>query len=163
MSHAEPDTADQLIIPITLRYGAQAEDETFLVLSAWINGAKNNDMFKAVAAQSYFENYRPFVRKVLGASQILFACNPDDSNHIYGFTVFRRVGDVVIISCVYVKATFRKMHVARRMIEELTRDTAHPEARAFITHTTWFLSDVLKKHGLVYNPFLDLKLLGDKK
>lgn len=151
------------LIPIALReVAAPTDGERHLILNSWLKSFKRNEMVGQMFTETYFENYRPLVQIIIKASKTLFACNPEDPNQLYGFVVYRQLDDVTIISCVYVKHTFRKMGVARRLVEHITRNAEDPRARAFITHAMWWFEETIKRNGLIYNPFLDLKFLGEK-
>jgi hypothetical protein len=151
-------------IPVQIRDSDKNQDEIHMVLSAWLKSLKKHNFYAMMPMQTYFENYRPHVKNIVSNSEILLATATDDPNHIYGFLVYRFFGDVPILSYCYVKSAFRRFNLARTLISTvLARQPGGIDQGAIITHCFPWLEDVCKKNNLIYNPFFDLKLLGEKQ
>jgi hypothetical protein len=107
--------------------------------------------YSFVPHEVFYENYRPLVENCLTKSEILIATAIDEPDQIFGCTVYRYVGEVTVVSFCYVKHTFRRMGLARAMIEKIKMG---PIAA---THCAPWLSQSFKRNKIIFNPFLDFK------
>jgi len=102
--------------------------------------------------ESYFKRQRHLIAEVLKVSEVSVCCSPDDEGQIFGFIVYRDYAPTIrIISYVYVKHTFRKLGMARKLFEALGE--CH-----VATHGGVSTKKLIQKAGLVYDPFFDYEL-----
>ena len=52
-------------------------------------------------------------------SNVLICCDPEDFNHIYGYVVYEDIAGVSVVHFIYLKQPFRKIGLAKRMLEHL--------------------------------------------
>lgn len=133
---------------ILLREGM--ESDANFVIDSWCGSYRHNIVFGAIPKDIYFKNYRKFTVKILGVSRLIVACNPEDKEQIYGYLVYRVIGDMPVLSYMFVKQAFRKFGIATMMLN------VFPNAK-LITHIMPNLESWLKKHGCVFDPFVDMK------
>lgn len=161
-------------LPIALRPYDPAGDESF-VFSTWLKSCwqirktecqlvgegklaliRQGAYTAFIPHDIYYREYRKFVEKVMSVSQVTVACMKDDPSQVLGYMVHRMLGDVPVISFAYVKQPYRGMGIAKLMASQFIGNET-----AIITHIQPWLSQNFKKHRLIYNPFIDLKLLGE--
>jgi len=134
---------------VTYRPIQTASDEAF-VYNAWLKSYKDSPWGKPLINDIFFTNHKEIVKKLLDSSEVLLAVNPEDPDQIYGFAVIEKSPRVSIIHYVYVKYNFRKLGLARDLVE-----TLEPMAYKvkFVTHVPRDIA-ILKKFNLVFNPYI---------
>ena len=129
-----------------------------LILSSWAKSLFYKcDFFKLMGSDKFFDSYKPCIKNVLNKSRIFVASQPESQSDYLGYVIFRLEGDVPIMSYLYVKHLFRGAKVATSLVKKVLSLTEKPGA--FITNHYYWLNAHAKKHQLVYQPFLDLKLM----
>lgn len=137
------------MIDIELRLNTPA-DESF-IYDSWLKSyQEQNRDFKRMGIRTYYAGYKKILMGILDSALVVIACNPDDKDQIYGFIVAE--ADADIVHYLYVKYTFRKLGIARRLLLNV-----HPELREKpLIHT--FANPISDKkqseYLLTYNPFL---------
>ncbi len=127
-----------------------AVDDNF-ILHSWCESYRYNIVFGAIPKNIYFKHYRKFSVKILSISNCFVACNPDDSNQIYGFCVYRYKEDMPIISYVFIKHAFRRFGIATMLVNKLVGNSK------IITHFMPSFERRFRRAGLVFDPFFDWK------
>jgi predicted GNAT family acetyltransferase len=119
---------------------------------------KNIDTGPALwESDRYFKRQRDIVVAVLGASKTLVASNPEDPDQVYGYVVYRDYSpDIRVLSFLYVKHTFRKMGVAKALYEKIA--DCH-----VATHAGPSVAKLIRRVGLIYDPFFDYELIREGK
>ena len=77
------------------------------------------------------------------------ACLPNDVSVVLGYLV----SEPQIIHYVFVKESFRRFGIARMLFDHEHDDLGLTEC----THKTFISDEIIRNHGLVYNPFLLFK------
>jgi len=149
-------------LPIVLREVDADAPEIGLIYSGWLQSLRNNPFFGMVPEQMYFTHYRPQVGRILATSKILLACNPDEPDQIFGFVVYRFIGDIPHISYAYTKGTWRRQRVADRLVNHVLSEQPAGESGGMVSHMMPWLLAPSKNRGLIFNPFKDLELLNEK-
>ena len=91
----------------------------------------------------YYKEYNKVIDHLLTISTIKVACLDDDEVVILGYAVFDRDN----IHYVFVKEAFRRLGIAKRLIES---SLILPET---CTHSTYIAEVIIEKFKLTYNPF----------
>ena len=114
---------------------------------------KSNPAHVAMMPKSiYFKEIREVINGILGKSEVTVACNIEDQNQIFGYAVHRYNQEVELglISWIYVRPIYRGLGISSIIM-------AHLGVMHIVSHVNpssrWFL----KKHGLIYNPFMERK------
>lgn len=102
-------------------------------------------------SETYYKNYRKIITKIIEASNISIICNKDDNDQIFGFLCHRPLNDnIEIISYIYIKQPFRRMGMAKELINNLK------STELIATHAKLNAIQFIKHFNMVYNPFLDI-------
>lgn len=130
---------------------AKGKDLSF-IYSTWVNSYRyGSSLGKSCRNSIFFPEYNRIVDAILEKprTKILVATTPEDPDTILGYLVH----DPDVIHYVFVKEVFRKMGIARSLFHQSGRASA-----AVITHRTFEMDEILKKHpDLIYNPFILFK------
>ncbi len=95
------------------------EDESF-VFNSWLKSTRED--FSTVSNSKFYATYKDHIKELLGKSKITIACDPEDSEFIYGYMVVQYAGDVPIIHWIYVKSPFRKVGLMKAMLETVVAE-----------------------------------------
>lgn len=129
--------------------------ETALIYQSWLRCYIDDGLFtKAVPRNISYPNHKRLVDGILAKSQVIVLSPEDDLDQILGYVVAEPIGDVGVVHFIYVKRAFRRFGFARRLLN-MVRSELHSSINSsmFCTHMTRD-GGFLKKHGLVYNPYL---------
>jgi len=88
------------------------DSDLALVQHSWKKGYIKRGPCKWVPERVAFTELNHRIRSLLKVTQVLVACNPQDSDSVFGWVCF----DPVCLHYVYVKNTFRGAHVAWRLL-----------------------------------------------
>ena len=116
-----------------------------------VKDKKSASFVALMPRELYYKEQRPRFQKILSKSKVLLVCNKEDEDQIFGYAIYRFLGDITILSWIYVRPVYRKLGISKRMIKEIGEIDV-------VTHATparwWFL----KKNNLIYNPYMEEKL-----
>jgi hypothetical protein len=127
---------------ITVRPGAQS-DRPF-IFSTWLRGLRyGNDYFELIESSNYYENHHKIIQDILddGSTVINVACLKDDPDVILGYAVYA----MDRLHYVHVKASWRKIGVARMIVPTFIQRVSHLTATG--------KSLLAKAPGVVYDPY----------
>jgi hypothetical protein len=144
-------------VPILFR-DAQHEDLN-LVFDSWLKEFRLSPVGVQIESDVYYPNYRKHLGRIIRASTVTIACNPDDPDQIYGYAVHRLIGDIRVVSWIFVKAPFRAMGIGRRVFDEIGAADVVTHLSNWVTKTklqTRRPGQIQLPEDIVYNPFLDL-------
>lgn len=135
------------------------------IYSSWLKSYNDDNYYNPIKGPAYFGYQKLLINKLLNQSIVTIACNPEDNEQIFGYTVYEIGLDNLIIHYCYVKYNFRRLGVCRSMVEAIRL----PRLSSNFFHT--FRSptyDKLKhKFTLTYTPKLawtdTTKPIGDIK
>jgi GNAT superfamily N-acetyltransferase len=97
-------------------------DDNF-ILSSWAQSYRHNPMYGAMPVDLYFSRYRKFTLSVLERSYAIVACDPSDPDVVFGYCVYRFIGDIPVVSYVYVKQVFRRFGLASKLLNQVSTET----------------------------------------
>jgi hypothetical protein len=95
----------------------------------------------------YYDNHKLVVKELLETQKIIIACNSEDNGQIFGFICYNDNNEIHYL---YVKYPYRKMGLARYLLDSIPSDPTKP---LIVTHLT---SAIKSKLGdeIIYNPYL---------
>lgn len=96
----------------------------------------------------YFKEQRAIIDQILRKSTVTIACNEDDEDQIFGYAVHRYVGEIDILSWVYIRPVYRGFGICNLLMEHIGKSDV-------VTHLTPYRRWFLKKYDLIYNPFME--------
>ncbi len=134
------------------------EDKAF-IYSTWLRGTYyGSDWMKSMSKKAFFKNYPPVLDKLLlkPSVRVVIACLPLDSEQsepddsIVGYAVYESETNPGalngVLHWVYVKDAWRKQGVLTQLIDFMAFKTA--------SHTTKIGESIMRKKGIVFNPFI---------
>lgn len=129
-----------------------------LIWNSWLKSYRaNNEMAKAVGADTYYRQHRVLIGELCNRSAILIACDPEYPDQIYGYAVYEVYnGPVLVMHYVYVKKTYRRFGIATELVHKARLSVHHPEGMPVgATHATYLWLDHLKdRWHMWFNPYL---------
>lgn len=129
---------------------ANDEDIPF-IFSSWLKSFRTSWFAKLIANPIYFDQHHKVIENVLKTSEVLVACNNEDIGQIYGYICAERIDGVFVVHFTYIKHPFRKMGIAKELLNVFDHDLGNA---AFYTHHTKSAESVTSKYGFIYNPYL---------
>jgi GNAT superfamily N-acetyltransferase len=133
------------------------KDDHPSIFSDWLRSGRKARAFVGITSQVYFFWQHLVVERLLDPDAQcvwLVACAADDPTKIYGWLCGSRAdslaGDQAILHYVYVKKLYRRLGIARRLVEAL-RGSAEV---LVITCLTDAVRALLHDQPFLYNPFL---------
>ena len=120
------------------------EADMNFVINSWLKTQRDVGHHAYMSNPVYFGHYRDQVVAKLAASTTTIACEPEHPEHIFGYIVR---GDGCI-HMLYVKHDFRKLGIARQLVET-TGGLAKPQ---YVTEVRTGWETWRSKYGLVYDP-----------
>lgn len=128
------------------------EDQPF-IFASWLNNYKNSSQFaKRIRNPEFFHFHHLVIERILlrSTTRVLIATPENDPNTILGYLVTESHDRPILHFC-FVKATWRRLGVAGKLIESANVDLNN----AVFTHWTYECNQLTEKFPqLVYNPYL---------
>ncbi len=138
-------------LPIAIR-PASAEDVSF-IFNAWLKSYRSSDFAKNIQGEIYYHEHHKVIEEILKQYNVLIACNKDDYSQIYGFMCAGFTQNVLTIHYVYTKHTFRRMGIAKMLLNAFEYN---PEYACIYTHETNAIKSITKELAMVYHPYVSL-------
>lgn len=125
------------------------EDLNF-VLATWLRSYRHASQFaKKISNEIYFKWHHKVIERIIErGGNILIAHPVGEPNVILGYLCIENQSMLPVVHYCYVKKTFRKMGVAKALLDGSTLEGAH------FTHYTTDCDWITKKFKLVYDPYL---------
>jgi len=125
------------------------------ITSSWLESFRNAPMVRGVPNSIYYHYHHKSLEEVLPRSVVLMACNAEDTDQLVGFICAEVFEKSLVVHYVYVKQAFRRLEVAKRMLQTLI-DSEKPELIQYTAQTPsiFEFERKLKDQGMVYNPYL---------
>ena len=104
-----------------------------------------------VSQQVYWPCQHEFIRRLMVLGETVVACDPEDETHLYG-AICHQPGAAAIVHWLYVKGDYRRMGVARALMQACIGD----KRPILCTQAPALFNDraAVDKHQLVYCPYL---------
>ncbi len=106
---------------------------------------------KRIAKTQYFEGQHAVIEFLLKKSLCYVACDRAYPDQIVGYIIGELNNNQTILHWIYVKSGFRKMGIAKKLIQALRGDK---EGRIWYTHDHYEAQDFKRKVNMEYNPYL---------
>src|SRR6185312_7699789 len=126
------------------------------IFSSWLRGYRQNSLFaKNIPGQIFYKNHHDVVEYLLSNSaQCIIAHTVEDLSLdmpevLVGFFCFENESQCSIGHFIYTKETFRRMGIARKMIEA----SAVNLNKLYASHWTYVLDDLGNKMNIQYDPY----------
>jgi len=132
---------------LILRDKRQSDDD--FIIDAWIKGLAGNTTLGAMPQQIYFKKASKFIQFIYGRSYAIIAADKTDDSVIFGFCVFRFVGNIPVIPYVFVKSAFRKLGIGTMLLNEVSRESK------IITNMNPRVARFLRNRNCIYDAFMD--------
>lgn len=129
------------------------------IFDSWLKEYRQSAFGRQIESDVYYPHQRKVVAHILTISEVLVACNPEDEDQIYGYAVHRSIGDVKILSWLFVKGTYRGMGLGSVMWEKIGKaDIVTHLSRQYNSRYDLIQCKFVSAlpEGVVYNPFLDM-------
>lgn len=136
-----------------------------LITNSWLKSFRDADWVKGCPNSVYYGFQHRIIEHLIPRSVVLCAVNEDDIDQILGWCAAEVVeagegARVLVVHYVYVKHPFRKLGIAKTLVESLIA-AEHPVATMY-THKTLVCPKMrLRDRGLVYNPYIMLSTLPE--
>jgi GNAT superfamily N-acetyltransferase len=129
---------------------ANEEDIPF-IFSSWLKSFRSSLFASKLVNSVYFTEHHKVIEKIVKNSHVIVACNDQDPTQIYGYIVAGTVDSIFCLHYVYTKHPFRRMGIARLLINffEHSKDLA-----GIYTHHTRAMDDIAPKFNLVHQPYI---------
>lgn len=124
------------------------EGDVAYVISAWTRGQRAVGDNRDMEAETYFRQMRDLIASRLSFGECKLAVNIEDPWQIFGFVCYDE--HPVVIHYVYVKHTFRRLGIGRRLLELATNG----KRPVTVTTKGMLYDDVKARYGLQYSRFL---------
>jgi len=139
-----------MTLPIELRR-ARKSDIPFIT-SSWLKSNRYGYLPQSIPNTVYYHQHHKILEEVIPRSVVLVACNHEDPDQILGWMCAEVVDTAMVIHYVYIKKTFRKFGLAKRLVETMAEVEKPP---AFMcTHSNREVRDIVERHKIIYNPYL---------
>lgn len=136
-------------LPIQLRK-PHKEDVPF-IFSSWLHSYRSSLHTKNVVNTVYFGEHHDLLERIMNRSEAVIACNADDPNQIFGYIVYERIDNALVVHYIYVKQSFRKLGIGKTLLQS----TGWQKGDAFIfTHDTYISAKLAMKYRAMFNPYV---------
>lgn len=159
-------------LPFSLR-GPVPEDLPF-IMKSWMSKTRHCSFVRNIPNDVFTVEHHNLVEKLLRRSNVLVACNPQSSDHVYGYLVWEP--EPLYIHFIFVKSVFRKLGVARHLLSEAVPALFTPDApKLYCSHANELFNPMqvldsegkktgvekpnytVQRYRLVFNPYPALK------
>lgn len=128
------------------------------VFSSWLKSQRRQGERAYMTNRTYFQSEKRRITELLDHSGGLIAYNPDDVAQVYGYLIFSIVDTLTILHFGYVKKTFRRFGIMRRLVTEVCPDAGREEIG--VTHISPEVLAFKHRHKLVFDPSLTRFVTG---
>lgn len=138
---------------MNVSYRSPAQSDLAFIMSTWLKGQRHQGDRSFMTNRTYFDNEKKRIEKILSKSFIVIICDPEDSNHVFGYLAYNMLGDIFIIHYAHLKKAFRKLGLMSALLSELYPNFKKDEIA--ITHINELTANLRTKYILKFNPFLE--------
>jgi GNAT superfamily N-acetyltransferase len=125
-------------------------DDANFIFNSWLKSYRNSAFAKPQCNTVYYSNYKAIVNNLLERGLVLVACNEEDESQVFGYIVYEDLpNDNLLAHYIYVKHTYRKMGIAKRLISSVRKNN-NP---VLISHHSKLLDTLNNDLRVIYDPF----------
>lgn len=135
-------TAALAIGPADVAFRPAGQADVPFVLNSWLQSYARAPLALAVPREAYWRGHHDLVLAILGRCETTVACAPSDPDAIMGWATTWAGG----VHYVYVKFPYRRLGIARRLLEHL------PE-RSRYTHQTAIVASLPVPREWEFDPY----------
>ena len=143
-------------VPMTVRK-AGPDDKGF-IYNSWLRSYRDHSHFASLIPKSiYYKNQAVIIERLLEESGVAIACNPEDTDQIFGYCCYQpSTINVAIYHYIYVKHPYRKLGIATSLKEHVKYQCSHDEDLPLVaTHETdSFRATFQDKWNMIFNPYV---------
>lgn len=136
-------------LPVKLRPAIQ-EDVPF-IFNAWLRSYRTSDFARNIDSKIYYSEQHNLIERLLQKSETLVIVSETDSTQIYGFICSTKTDGILTIHYLYVKHSFRKLGLARSLLQVAKHD---PSIASVYTHETKTGKKLSKIFNMFYHPYI---------
>jgi hypothetical protein len=118
------------------------------IYHSWLKSCRKT--YANIDPREYYATYKREIEDILSRSEVAVACDPRDPGHIYGYVVYKKAGEALILHYAYTKGPFRRLGVFKSILKSL-KSGDDPIA---ITHKNFRTENQLKSYKLIFRPEL---------
>ena len=144
-------------LPVEIRRARKADIP--FITSSWLKSNRYGYMVQSVPNTVYYHQHHKVLEQIIPRSVVLVACNHEDPDQILGWMCAEVVDTAMVVHYVYVKKSFRRFGLAKRLIDTMAKVEDPPAFMA--THSNRDIRDTLERHNVIYNPYLLFAKLPD--
>lgn len=97
------------------------DDDLGSIIGPWSQEMRHAPWSRGMPDDLYFPAQKQVIKKLLRRAITLVAADPEDGWHTYGFVTF----ETAMVHFLYVKDTFRRMGIGRKLLDSAIGGTAH--------------------------------------
>ena len=103
---------------------------------------------------TFFHHHKQVIEKILEKPDVhtIMIVEDTDLDHIYGYAVVENLGEAHIIHYVYVKHAYRKLGLAKTLLEAMIPKLG--DKLTFVTHESRHHKQFKDKFNLEYSPYM---------
>lgn len=129
---------------------ANSNDVSF-IFNAWLKSYRSSPYVKFVNQQIYFAGQHKLIENLIKVCKVIIACNPEDSEQIYGFMVAEKIESILCIHYIYVKQPFRALGIGKLLLNSVKHDINNP---CIYTHFTVVGGKLAEKYNIYFHPYV---------
>jgi len=129
---------------------ANEEDIPF-IFSAWLKSFRTSLFARNLTNSVYFTEHHKVIEKIVKNAHVIVACNDADPSQIYGWICAQEVDGIFCLHYIYVKHPFRKMGLAKMLINAFEHGK---DCAGIYTHHTRVFEILAIKLNLIYHPYI---------
>ncbi len=137
-------------------------DDVPFVFNSWLKSYRDSPMVKSIPNTIYYDEHHRVIERLLQKPELcaFVACNPEDSNQIYGYVLAERAFDgqggcvSTTFHWIYCKHPFRGNGIAKALFEKVQHGKpATPGHQTFYTHRVKNVENLIGDRTFVFNPY----------
>ncbi len=130
--------------------------DTSFIMNSWLKSYRYDSYFtKRITDTIFYKYHHVICTRILErpTTQVLVACDPEDSNVIYGYLVYEKDANSskYVVHYGYVKGPFRTLGIVSTLLKASELDLNESYVSHWTTATDWIIK---KFPNLTYVPYL---------
>lgn len=136
-------------VQVTLREASQTD--VGFIYNSWLKSYRSSPNVSKVHHQLYYAGQHKLIENLLKACKVIVACNPEDSEQIYGFIIGEEIDSVLCIHFVYVKQPFRALGIGKLLLNAFKHNI---DTTCIYTHHTVVGGKLAEKYNIYFHPYV---------
>jgi len=127
------------------------KEDLLFIFNSWLKSYRNSDFAMHIPTNDYYTNHHHLIKTIITQpnNNITILCDPEDPNHILGYSVYNSVEPILYY--IYVKHSFRNLGLGRYLLESVRKNFGEVTLQCTHKNKNW---RKVKKLELSYNPYL---------